>query len=78
MITRVLKEGKDGNSQASYFDGFTLERQPWYPVIMSMLLQEPILFPQSENLLRNHMEEPHPIINSDLKLRDFLISGIDS
>ena len=50
--------------------------QPWFPILLSMLIAEPILIPQKRNSLLNHMQESHPLVlNQTLHLAAFLVSG---
>ena len=50
--------------------------QPWYPLLLSMSIQNPILLPPNQNLLMNPMGEFHPLLlNSTLRLAAWLVSG---
>ena len=46
--------------------------QPWFPLLLSMLVTEPILIPQKRTSLLNHMQKPHPLIqNKTVQLAAF-------
>ena len=51
--------------------------QPWYPLLLSMSIQTPILLPKSLQLLTSPSGKIHPLIeNSSLELVAWLVSGI--
>ena len=53
--------------------------QPWFPLLMSMAIQVPLLLPVFPGLLSNPSGLVHPLLqDSSLKLVAWLVSGIDS
>ena len=45
------------------------QSQPWYPLLLRMLIMDPILLPQSPELLTNPQGEIHPMLqNHSLRL----------
>ena len=50
--------------------------QPWFPVLQSMAVREPVMIPQTPDLLLNHRGEVHPLITQgSLNLAAWLVSG---
>ena len=50
--------------------------QPWYPVLLEMCIQSPILLPKQRYLLENPRKETHPLIeNNSLSLAAWFVSG---
>ena len=50
--------------------------QPWYPMLLGMSIQEPILLPNEETLLKNPKGECHPLLlNAPLRLGAWLVPG---
>ena len=53
--------------------------QPWYPCLLRMTIENPIILPRFHNLLRNPKQESHPLIReSNLTLVAWSISGLPS
>ena len=51
--------------------------QPWFPVLLSVMIREPVQLPNSATLLLNPNKEPHPlVIQQSLKLAAWLVSGL--
>ena len=49
--------------------------QPWYPLLLEMAIQDPLLLPNHKNLLMNPRKEQHPLLmNGTMKLAAWLIS----
>ena len=50
--------------------------QPWYPVLLQMVVANPILLPKFPKLLENHQGQIHPLLaNKTLSLGAFLVSS---
>ena len=50
--------------------------QTWYPQLLDMIIQEPLMLPNRLNVLRNPQGLNHPLIeNSSMRLAAWLISG---
>ena len=50
--------------------------QPWYPLMLDLSIQNPILLPEKQDLLSNPRMEVHPLIkNRTLRLAAWLVSG---
>ena len=50
------------------------ETQPWYPLLLEMTVDNPILLPSFPGLLRQE-NELHPLVR--LQLAEWLVSGVD-
>ena len=49
--------------------------QPWYPLLLEMAIQDPLLLPNHKGLLVNPRREHHPLLmNGTMKLAAWLIS----
>lgn len=52
--------------------------QPWYPQLLEMSIQNPILLPKRKDLLRNPSGKTHPLTtNNSLRLVTWKVSGRD-
>ena len=51
--------------------------QPWFAVLLLMLYQKPIILPKYPSLLKNPLNEPHPLMHQ-LNLAVWPVSGIPS
>ena len=50
--------------------------QPWYPALLELLVDYPILLPSSPSLLRDPFEQSHPLLGSrSLQLAAWRVSG---
>ena len=50
--------------------------QPWYPILLSMSAQAPILIPMYDRILLDPVENTHPLVlNKTLQLGAWLVSG---
>lgn len=75
LIGRVLKK-TETNQATLILIAPIWTTQPWYPVLLDMAIQEPILLPTINELLRNPKGEFHHLIeNQSLQLGAWLISG---
>jgi hypothetical protein len=54
--------------------------QPWYPLLLTMSIQSPLLLPNNTNLLSNPKGEVHPLLGRDrgLQLGAWKVSGDNS
>ena len=72
-VLKILRERKTGKALliAPLWPG-----QPWYSMILEMLIVIPVCLPQKKNLLSNHMKLSHPLVEKkSLHLAAFLVSG---
>ena len=79
LITRVIR--KVFRDQVPHMILVTplWSTQPWYPCLLSMSVQKPLILPRSQDLLRNPRQENHPLIReSSLTLVAWSISGLHS
>ena len=54
----------------------TWQNQPWYPTLLEMAVQLPILLPQSQDMLVSPGGEPHPLLaQKGLQLAVWKVSG---
>ena len=53
----------------------TWQSQPWYPTLLEMVVDYPVLLPGSPDLLRSPRGEPHPLIDQGLHLAVWKVSG---
>ena len=78
LITRILRQTRDQGVGKLILVTPLWPAQPWYPLLMSMSIQAPILLPQFPELLENPSGLVHPLLqNSSLNLVAWLLSGID-
>ena len=48
----------------------------WYPTILGMAIEQPLILPQDHQFLVNPQQKPHPlVINKSLKLMVWTVSG---
>ena len=79
LISKVLRQLSKQKVERMILVTPLWPTQPWYPLLLSMCIQNPILIPTTENLLENPLGEKHPLIlNSTLELVVWLVSGIPS
>ena len=77
LITRVVR--KVSRDQVPHMILVTplWSTQPWYPCLLGMSIENPIILPRFQNLLRNPNQESHPLIrDSNLTLVAWSISGL--
>ena len=79
LITRVLRKVfRDQVPQMTLITPLW-STQPWYPRLLEMSIQNPIILPRFQNLLKNPKQENHPLIReSNLTLVAWNISGLRS
>ena len=76
LIGRILKILKERQTPKAIVIAPLWPGQPWFSVLLTMIISEPICLSRQKGLLRNHMREPHPLIkNNSLHLAAFLVSG---
>ena len=75
LIGRVLKKVRDQKINMILIAPLWVS-QPWYPSLLEMAIQEPILVPWGEDVLQNPQGEKHPLVlNGSLHLTAWLVSG---
>ena len=79
LITRVLRQTVAQKVDRMIIIAPIWPTQPWYPRLLSMLVDTPVLLPQSQQLLSNPAGQVHPLLeDSSLPLAAWLVSGIDT
>ena len=79
LISRVLKKVNTDKVQKMILITPLWTTQTWYPLVLSMSTQNPLLLPTFPNLLVNPQGDCHPLIEkSNLQLVVWTISGIHS
>ena len=79
LITRVLRQMEDQLVERMILITPLWPTQPWFPLLMSMAIQVPLLLPVFPELLSNPSGLVHPLLqDSSLRLVAWLVSGIDS
>ena len=69
LITRVLNKVSQEKVTEMLVVTPTWKTQPWYPRLLEMYIQHPLLLPTKKNLLKISQGENHPLIkNRSLKL----------
>ena len=59
----------------SHVDSTNLE-QPWYPTILQLLIEEPVILPKTESLLTDPFNRVHPLVETgQLELAVWKVSG---
>jgi hypothetical protein len=79
LIGRCLKKlNREGVNQALLVVPLWTG-QPWFPLLLEMCRDHPVLLPNLPNLLQDSEENPHPLIESQtLMLGAFLVTGVSS
>ena len=79
LISRMLSQAETQKVNKMVLVAPIWPTQPWYPQLLSMLIDTPLLLPQHPKLLSNPVGQTHPLLrNSSLNLAAWLVSGIDS
>ena len=77
MVGQVLKKTQDDQCQLLIITPIWVT-QPWYPLLLQMSIEHPVLIPNKRGLLKNPQGEHHPLIlNASLTLGAWLVSGRD-
>ena len=77
MVGQVLRKTQKHQNQLLIITPIWVT-QTWYPLLLQMSIDYPILIPPKENLLKNSRGENHPLLsNSTLELGAWLVSGRD-
>ena len=75
IIARTLKKVQAHRSSMIIITP-TWNTQPFYPLLLQMVTQEPIMLPKSNNLLLDPAGNQHPLVTEgNLRLAAWLISG---
>ena len=70
-LKKIQKEGTELVLIAPAWQG-----QHWYPVLLNMLMEEPILLPMNVETLQSQTQETHPmLLNNSLHLAAWRLSG---
>ena len=76
MINKVLNKVKQDKVEKKLLVAPTWQSQTWYPILLSMSIEKPILLPQYQHLLINPQKQLHPLlINKTLTLAVSIVSG---
>ena len=79
LITRVLRQTTSQDVNKMVLIAPIWPTQPWYPVLLSMLIDIPVLLPQSPHLLSSPEGQAHPLlVEGSLPLAAWLVSGRDT
>ncbi len=46
----------------SYTDSSTWSTQPWYPLLLDLLIEQPLVLPRSQSLLKDPFNQVHPLL----------------
>ena len=77
MVGQVLKKTQEDQCQLLIIIPIWVT-QPWYPLLLQMSIEHPVLIPNKRGLLKNPQGEHHPLIlNASLTLGAWLVSGRD-
>ena len=75
LIGKVLKKVQDQRINMILIAPLWVS-QPWYPLLLEMAIQEPILIQWGEDVLLNPKGASHPLVlNGSLQLTAWLVSG---
>ncbi|VDI82241.1 Hypothetical predicted protein [Mytilus galloprovincialis] len=75
LISTCLAKVREENSQIILITP-VWQSQAWYPLLLQMSVDYPVLLPMSHNTVLSPMKEPHPLIlNKTLKLAGWTVSG---
>ena len=76
MINKILKKIAQDQVKRTLIVASTCQSQVWYPTLLRMSLEKPLLLPHHPHLLLNHQAQIHPLItNKTLKLAVWTVSG---
>lgn len=76
LIPRVLHKVVQDQAHTLILIAPVWQTQPWYPRLLQLLVSNPILIPQTPDLLVNALKEVHPLVASNtLQLAAWKISG---
>ena len=76
MINKVLKKIAHDQVKRMLIVAPTWQSQVWYPTLLKMSIEKPLLLPHHPHLLLNHQAQIHPLItNKTLRLAVWTVSG---
>jgi hypothetical protein len=76
LLGRCLKKIRKERVERAILIAPIWTGQPWFPSLLELCIDHPVLLPGSEELLAGPEGEPHPLtLNGTLKLGAFLVSG---
>lgn len=76
LVPRVLNKLIQDQVQVAILITPVWQTQTWYPGLLQLLIANPIILPQSANLLTNAKREQHPLVeNQTLQLAAWKVSG---
>ena len=76
LISKVLRQVSTQSLEKMIIITPLWPTQPWYPLLLSMSIQQPILLPNIPNLLTNPLGQTHPLIQTtSLDLVAWMVSG---
>ena len=77
LVGRTLQKIRRERVQRAVVIAPTWPRQPWFPLLLEMIIDQPIYLPQSKSLLQSPLETTHPLlVENRLHLAAWLVSGI--
>ena len=78
LISRILQKVIREKTSMIILVTPTWHSQPWYPQLLHMSIEKPVLLPKQNNLLKNPLGNPHPlVVNKTLRVAAWKISGRD-
>ncbi len=76
LLGRCLKKIQKEKVEQALLIAPLWSNQPWFPSLLGLCIDPPVLLPNIRNLLTNTEGENHPLVsNRSLKLGAFLVSG---
>jgi len=75
LISKILRKVREEGSMILLIT-LVWESQPWYPALLSMLVDYPVLLPTHNNLLTDPFSQHHPLVLAgQLQLAAWTLSG---
>ena len=78
LISRILQKVRQERTPSMLLITPTWHTQPWYPSLLQMSIETPVILPRIKSLLKDPLgKEHHLITNKTLRLAAWKISGRD-
>ena len=78
LLGRVLQKIRQERVKKVILIAPNWTAQVWYPALLQLLVDNPLILPQNVDLLRNPLGEPHPLIlQGSLNLTAWKVSGLE-
>ena len=78
LLGRVLQKIRQERVKKVILIAPNWTAQVWYPALLQLLVDNPLILPQNLDLLRNPLGEPHPLIlQGSLNLTAWKVSGLE-